>query len=75
MVCKPTHQLLIDLIDYAFNKKQVLIAVKAEKILQATEASRNIINRNLSYPDSIGAVIALKQKGVQKVVKIPGSEL
>lgn len=64
-----------DLIDYAFNKKHVLIAVNAEKILHATDASRNIINRNLGYPDGIGAVMALKQKGVQKVVKIPGCEL
>ena len=64
-----------DLIEYAFNKKQILVAVNAEKILHATPESRNIINRNLGYPDGVGAVMALKQKGVQKVVKIPGCEL
>jgi UDP-N-acetyl-D-mannosaminouronate:lipid I N-acetyl-D-mannosaminouronosyltransferase len=49
--------------------------VNAEKILHATESSRSIINRNLGYPDGIGAVMALKQKGINDVVKIPGCEL
>lgn len=63
------------LIDYAQRGKKILVAVNAEKILHATDVSRSIINRNLGYPDGIGAVMALKQKGVQDVVKIPGCEL
>lgn len=64
-----------DLISFAFKSQKILVAVNAEKILHATDNSRNIINRNLGYPDGIGAVMALKQKGVKGVVKIPGCEL
>ncbi len=64
-----------ELIDYAFDKKCILIATNAEKILHATQRSRQIINRNVGYPDGIGAVWALKQKGANHVQKIPGCEL
>lgn len=64
-----------ELIDYAFETKSLLVAVNAEKILHSTKQSRAIINRNLGYPDGIGAVWALKKKGSKNVVKIPGCEL
>ncbi len=64
-----------DLINYALDHKKILVAVNAEKILHATEQSRNIINRNLGYPDGIGAVWALQKKGFKDTVKIPGCEL
>lgn len=64
-----------ELIDYAFDQNAILVAVNAEKILHATNDSRNLINRNFGYPDGIGAVWALKKKGVKDVVKIPGCEL
>lgn len=65
----------LELMEYAINRKKILVAVNAEKILHATESSRNIINRNIGYPDGIGAVMALKQKGMNEVIKIPGCEL
>ena len=34
-----------------------------------------MINRNLGYPDGIGAVWALRKKGFKKTIKIPGCEL
>jgi len=64
-----------ELIDYAFDHKMIMVAVNAEKILHATDQSRAIINRNLGYPDGIGAVWALQKKGHHKTVKIPGCEL
>ncbi|WP_369997313.1 WecB/TagA/CpsF family glycosyltransferase [Winogradskyella sp.] len=64
-----------ELIDYAVQHKKILVAVNAEKILHATDQSRAIINRNLGYPDGIGAVWALRKKGHKDVVKIPGCEL
>ena len=64
-----------DLINYAIDNKKILVAVNAEKILHATEQSRNIINRNIGYPDGIGAVWALRKKGFMETVKIPGCEL
>ncbi len=63
------------LMEYAFKNQMLLVAVNAEKILHATDESRNIINRNLGYPDGIGAVWALNKKSVKDVVKIPGCEL
>lgn len=63
------------LIEFAASGKKILVAVNAEKILHATDTSREIINRNLGYPDGIGAVMALRQKGITEVVKIPGCEL
>lgn len=64
-----------DLIDFALHHKKILVAVNAEKILHATNQSRNITNRNLGYPDGIGAVWALQKKGFEETVKIPGCEL
>jgi UDP-N-acetyl-D-mannosaminouronate:lipid I N-acetyl-D-mannosaminouronosyltransferase len=63
------------LIEYSVKHQKILVAINAEKILHATDESRDIINRNLGYPDGIGAVWALKKKGIKEVVKIPGCEL
>src|SRR6218665_3628808 len=64
-----------ELIDFAFAQKAILVAVNAEKILHSTEQSRAIINRNVGYPDGVGAVWALQKKGCNHVIKIPGCEL
>jgi len=64
-----------ELISYAFENKSILVAINAEKILHATSESRDIINRNLGYPDGVGAVWALEKKGCKNVVKVPGCEL
>lgn len=64
-----------ELMNYAVEQQSILVAVNAEKILHATDESRSIINRNIGYPDGIGAVWALKKKGCTHVVKIPGCEL
>ena len=64
-----------ELIDYAMKHHKIMIAVNAEKILHATNESRHIINRNLGYPDGLGAFLAFKKKGVENVIKIPGCEL
>ncbi len=63
------------LIDFAFANKSLLVAVNAEKILHATDESRDIINRNIGYPDGLGAIMGLKKQGLTNVVKIPGCEL
>ena len=64
-----------ELIKYVDNNKAMLIAVNAEKILHATDQTREIINNNIGYCDGIFTVKALKQKGAKNVVKIPGCEL
>lgn len=63
-----------EIVDYAKEQKGLLIAINAEKILHATDQTRDIINRNIGYSDGIGAVMALKKHGVD-AVKIPGCEL
>lgn len=63
------------LIAYADEHKGILVAINAEKIINATEQTRNIINSNIAYCDGSGAVLAARQKGASDVVKIAGCEL
>ena len=64
-----------DIIDYVSDRKGILVAINAEKILGATDQTRGIINRNIGYSDGIGAVMALKKHGCVDAIKIPGCEL
>lgn len=64
-----------ELLEYVNGRKGILVAINAEKILNATSQTRDIINRNIGYCDGIGAVMALKKRGYKDVVKIPGCEL
>lgn len=64
----------IELLDYLADKKKILIALNAEKILNSTEEMKQLMNDNIVYPDGIGTVWALKRKGIH-TVKIPGCEL
>ena len=63
------------LLEYVDGNKGILVAINAEKILHATDATRGIINRNIGYCDGVGAVMAIKQKGIKDVCKIAGCEL
>ena len=63
------------IIEYVGQRKGILVAINAEKILHATDQTRSIINRNIGYCDGVGAVMALKKRGYNDVVKIPGCEL
>lgn len=63
-----------EIIDFVEEKKGLLVAINAEKILHATEQTKAIINRNIGYSDGLGAVKALKKHGAD-AVKIPGCEL
>ena len=63
------------LLGYADKHKGILVAINAEKILHATDATRSIINRNMGYCDGAGAMFALKQKGVKNACRVPGCEL
>ena len=63
------------LIEYAIENKKILVAINAEKILHATLKLKNLAKNNLAYPDGIGAVWALRKKGIKETLKIPGCEL
>jgi len=63
-----------ELLNFIEEKKIILIAINSEKILKEDHKLKEIINQNIGYPDGIGAVLALRQKGLQSI-RIPGSEL
>lgn len=63
-----------ELMNYVCGRKGILVAINAEKILHATDQTRDIINRNIGYCDGFGAVMALKKHGYD-AAKIPGCEL
>lgn len=63
------------LINFADRRKGILIAVNAEKIMNANEQTLPILNGNIAYLDGSGAVLAARQKGASHAIKIPGCEL
>lgn len=63
-----------EIIDFVSEKKGLLVAINAEKILHATDQTKAIINRNIGYSDGLGAVKALRKHGAE-AIKIPGCEL
>lgn len=64
----------INFLNYISNKKNILVAINAEKLLKNDPKLKNIVNNHIGYADGVGAVLALKQKGFLDAVKIPGSE-
>lgn len=64
-----------ELIDLALKEKKILIAITSEKIFQATDETRDIINKNIGYTDAMGSVWALHRNGFKEAVKIRGCEL
>jgi len=62
-----------DFLNQIKDTEKILVAMNAEKILKEDEKLREIISHNIGYPDGVGAVMALKSKGLD-AVKIPGSE-
>lgn len=63
------------LIDFADERKGILVAVNAEKIMNADSRTLPILNNNIAYLDGSGAVLAARQKGAVEAVKIAGCEL
>lgn len=64
-----------ELITYISEKKGILVAINAEKLLNIDKDLITIVNKNVGYADGIGATMALKRKGYKDVIKIPGCEL
>lgn len=62
-----------EFLDFIKDKNKILIAMNAEKILKEDSKLHQVINKNIAYPDGVGAVMALKQKGID-AIKIPGAE-
>ena len=63
------------LISYADSHKGILVAVNAEKVVNAKQTLIDIINSNIGYCDGAGAVKVAHKKGIKNAVRIPGCEL
>lgn len=61
------------LLSYLEDKKGILIALNAEKLNRTDPKLDRLINENIGYPDGVGAVWALRRKGLQST-KIAGAE-
>ncbi|MFC1783289.1 WecB/TagA/CpsF family glycosyltransferase [Planctomycetota bacterium] len=62
------------LIDHALKEKKILVALHAQKFIDAPDQLKELANNNVGYCDGIGAVLLLKRKGVS-AIRIPGCEL
>jgi len=62
-----------EMLEYISDKKNILIAMNAEKVMKNDPRLKKIINENIGYSDGFGAVLALKKKGLD-AVKIAGAE-
>ena len=56
-------------------KPAILLAINAEKIYSNKSFLKELSKNNITYADGVGAVLALKFKGVKNAIRIPGSEL
>ena len=58
------------IIDFALSHPSILVAINAEKVLNATPQLRHLINHNIGYCDGIGPVLALHRMGFKHVAKV-----
>lgn len=64
-----------ELIDYADAHKGILVAVNAEKCMNAGPELTDVINDNIGYCDGAGAVKVARRKNFRNAVRTPGCEL
>ena len=62
-----------EFLEYIRNERKILIALNAEKLTKCDEELNLIINENIGYSDGVGAVLALKKRGIESI-KIAGAE-
>lgn len=63
------------LINHALKTKGILLALNTEKIYSENVLIKSLSQKEIGYPDGIGAVWACRRKGFVEAKKIPGSEL
>lgn len=61
--------------EYVARHPSILIAVNAEKIVNRTATTRDIINRNIGYCDGAGPQLILRRMGYKNAIKVAGCEL
>lgn len=65
---------MADLVDVASAGPGILLAVNAEKIARADPVVVAIAGAHVAYPDGIGAVLALRRRGI-RAHRLPGADL
>jgi UDP-N-acetyl-D-mannosaminouronate:lipid I N-acetyl-D-mannosaminouronosyltransferase len=63
------------IVEYTINKKTILIATNARKIINNDPRLKALINENIGYVDGVGARVAIKKKTGIRAAKLPGCEL
>ena len=64
-----------NLIEDAVKTKKMLLSVNAEILSRASDNIKDIYNSNIGFADGIGAVMALRKKGISNATKLPGCEV
>lgn len=63
------------LVAYVDERKGLLVAVNAEKVMKATPETCRVVNDNIGYADGAGVKVAMKRKGHEGVIRIAGCDL
>ena len=64
-----------ELLSYIDERKGLLVAVNAEKVMKATPETCKIVNDNVGYADGAGVKVAMKRKGHPQAIRIAGCDL
>ncbi|MBR5436949.1 MAG: WecB/TagA/CpsF family glycosyltransferase [Muribaculaceae bacterium] len=64
-----------EILEYVDRNPSLLVAINAEKVVNADDLTREIVNGGIGYCDGAGAVKAVKRKGAKDAIRIPGCEL
>lgn len=64
-----------EILTYIDKHPSLLVAINAEKVVNANSLTREIVNGGIGYCDGAGAVKAVRRKGGENAIRIPGCEL
>lgn len=64
-----------EILEYVDRNPSLLVAINAEKVVNADALTREIVNGGIGYCDGAGAVKAVRRKGAKDAIRIPGCEL
>lgn len=64
-----------DFLSFIVERKGILLALNAEKIINSSPELIEISSDGIAYPDGYGAVLAIEKLAGEKTIKIPGCEL
>ena len=64
-----------EILTYIDKHPSLLVAINAEKVVNANSLTREIVNGAIGYCGGAGAVKAVRRKGGENAIRIPGCEL